>query len=72
MKDNIVVAHESFHHLRLKKIGERGECGINLDMQKTYNILEWDFLVEVKIMMGLSHKWITMDQLVCDVRQVSG
>ncbi|KAM1570051.1 hypothetical protein ACFX10_035099 [Malus domestica] len=39
-KDNIILAHEVFHFLKLRKAKHRFELGIKLDMNKTYDRVE--------------------------------
>lgn len=41
--DNFMVAHEVFHHLKLKKQGFEFEMRVNVDMNKAYDRTEWDF-----------------------------
>lgn len=41
--DNIVIAHECFHHLKRKKKGKKGEFGLKIDMNKAYDRVERDF-----------------------------
>ncbi|XP_050379552.1 uncharacterized protein LOC126796881 [Argentina anserina] len=40
IQDNILLAHEGFHYLRLKRTGERHEFGLKLDMNKAYDRVE--------------------------------
>ena len=44
IQDNIIVAHEAFHYLKLKKHGDVSELGLKLDMNKAYDRVEWDFV----------------------------
>ncbi|OMO53103.1 Endonuclease/exonuclease/phosphatase [Corchorus capsularis] len=44
IQDNILVAKEVFHYLRLKKKGMRNDLALKLDMNKAYDRVEWDFL----------------------------
>lgn len=53
IQDNIIVAHESFHHLKLCKTGKDGAFDLKLDMHKAYDHVEWSFLESVFIRMGL-------------------
>nr|XP_028948068.1 uncharacterized protein LOC114820903 [Malus domestica] len=44
IQDNIGIAHEMFHFLKLWKTKQKFEMGIKLDMHKAYDRVEWDFL----------------------------
>lgn len=52
----ILVAHEAFHKLKLKKKGGDFEMGIKMDMNKAYDRLEWGFLRAVLIKFGFAVK----------------
>ncbi|OMO87944.1 reverse transcriptase [Corchorus capsularis] len=55
IQDNIFIAHEAFHHLKLKKSKKDVEMGLKLDMNKAYDRVEWDFLKEVMLKMGFDN-----------------
>ncbi|XP_024179118.1 uncharacterized protein LOC112185138 [Rosa chinensis] len=57
IQDNILVAHELFHHLKLLKAGSDGEFAIKLDMNKAYDRVDWKFLELVLLKMGFHHLW---------------
>lgn len=40
IQDNILLAHESYHYLKLKRDGENHELGLKLDMNKAYDRVE--------------------------------
>ncbi|KAK9912300.1 hypothetical protein M0R45_036169 [Rubus argutus] len=40
IQDNILVAHEAFHYLKLKKSGKNHELALKLDMSKAYDKVE--------------------------------
>lgn len=44
IQDNILVAHEAFHSLKLQKKGNASDMAIKLDFNKAYNQVQWDFL----------------------------
>ncbi len=58
IQDNILVAHEAFHHLRIKKRGQKEECAVKLDMNKAYDRVDWGFLFEVLKKLGFCVQWI--------------
>ncbi|CAL9001860.1 unnamed protein product, partial [Prunus brigantina] len=43
IQDNVVIAHEASHYLKLKKEGRNYEVGVKMDMNKAYDRVEWDF-----------------------------
>lgn len=49
IQENIIVAHEAFHHLGAKKKGKRVECALQIDMSKAYDKIEWAFLERVML-----------------------
>lgn len=58
IQDNIIVAHEALHFLKLKKrgyvgyVGHVGQMAIKLDFNKAYDYIEWNFLSELMQKMG--------------------
>ncbi|XP_028124116.1 uncharacterized protein LOC114321174 [Camellia sinensis] len=58
IQDNILVAHEAFHHLKLKKAGTGYEMAIKLDFNKAYDRIQWDFLEALLLQMGFSSVWV--------------
>ncbi|KAM1778364.1 hypothetical protein ACFX12_039868 [Malus domestica] len=57
IQDNIGIAHEMFHFLKLRKAKYKFEMGIKLDMHKAYDRVEWDFLEAVMERMGFCSQW---------------
>lgn len=43
--------------MRTNKKCNRDECAIKLDMNKVYDRVEWEFLIETLKKMGFSEKW---------------
>lgn len=54
IQDNIGIAHEMFHFLKLRKAKNKFKIGLKLDMHKAYDRVEWDFLEAVMEKMGFS------------------
>ncbi|CAI8613946.1 unnamed protein product [Vicia faba] len=50
--NNVLVAMKCFHWMKKKTDGKRGVMPLKLDMLKTYDRLEWCFVVEVLSSMG--------------------
>ncbi|KAL6202665.1 hypothetical protein ACLB2K_026371 [Fragaria x ananassa] len=68
IQDNILVAPEAFHYLKLRKTGDRHELALKLDMNKAYDRVEWDILEMVLIKMGFGHGWVSLLRAcVCSV-----
>lgn len=57
IQDNIGIAHEMFHFLKLRKAKSKFEMGIKLDIHKEYDRVEWDFLEEIMEKMGFCSQW---------------
>lgn len=69
IQDNIVIAHEVFHFLKLKKKGSKAAVAIQLDLNKAYDRVCWDFLLKMMEKMGFDQKWIEwVQQCVCTVK----
>ncbi|KAL6183399.1 hypothetical protein ACLB2K_044810 [Fragaria x ananassa] len=60
IQDNILLAHETYHYLKLKQEGGKHELALKLDMIKAYNRVEWDFLEAALIRFGFSRDWIRL------------
>ncbi|XP_028051902.1 uncharacterized protein LOC114256459 [Camellia sinensis] len=58
IQDNIIVAHEAFHFLKLQKKGSLGHMAVKLDFNKAYDRVEWDFLSTLLQKMGFHTVWI--------------
>lgn len=58
IQDNILIAHEAFHHLKINRRGGQTIMAINLDFHKAYDRVEWDFLEAVMVKMGFHAIWI--------------
>ena len=58
ISDNILVAFETLHHIKMKKVGKVGHVAIKLDMSKAYDRLEWEFLKKIMEKMGFHPTWV--------------
>lgn len=54
ISNNILVAHEVVHFLKLKRSRKTGFMSIKLDTSKAYDRLEWKFLEKTMQNMGLN------------------
>ncbi|KAL6203042.1 hypothetical protein ACLB2K_026746 [Fragaria x ananassa] len=60
IQDNIIVAHELFHYLKVQRSGESGSFALKLDMNKAYDRVEWSFLEAVLLKMGFAGGWVSL------------
>ncbi|CAN6566565.1 unnamed protein product [Malus baccata var. baccata] len=60
IQENIILAHEIFHFLKMRRTKTKFEMGIKLDMNKAYDRVEWDFLEAVMVHLGFQQMWIVM------------
>lgn len=56
--DNIVIAHEVFHSLKVRKRQATSYMAVKTDITKAYDRLEWRFLEKTMKYMGFDAKWI--------------
>lgn len=56
--DNVLIAFEMIHHMRLKNRGNVGEIALTLDISKAYDRVSWKFLRHRMKAMNFSEKWI--------------
>ena len=59
ISNNILVAFETLHHIKRKKIGKMGYVALKLDMSKVYDRLEWVFVQRTMEKMGFHSTWIS-------------
>lgn len=57
ISDNIMVAYEIMHYLKIKRVDKDGYVALKLDMSKAYDRIEWRFLSKILRMMGFSPWW---------------
>lgn len=56
--NNILLALEIFHFLKISLARKRGFIVLKLDMSKTYDRVEWDYLECIMIRMSFPDVWI--------------
>lgn len=56
--DNVLVACEIMHTLKNKRIGIKGQMALKLEISKTYDRVEWDFLKLMMERMGFVQSWV--------------
>ncbi|XP_028069906.1 uncharacterized protein LOC114272415 [Camellia sinensis] len=57
IQDNIIVAHEAFHVMKLRK-GKMEDVAIKVDFNKAYDRVDWNFLKALLVKMGFHSQWI--------------
>ncbi|XP_050378368.1 uncharacterized protein LOC126795602 [Argentina anserina] len=60
IQDNLILAHEAYHYLKLKRSKKGHEFALKLDMQKAYDRVEWDFLEAALLKFGFSLAWVRL------------
>lgn len=58
IQDNILIVQEVLHQLRVRKRKENFQAILKLDMKKTYDRVEWDFLEACLRKMGFCEFWV--------------
>ncbi|KAA3470958.1 reverse transcriptase [Gossypium australe] len=58
--DNVLLAYEILHSMRNKRMGKKGLMALKIDMSKTYDRVEWDFLKQMMARMGFDESWIQL------------
>ena len=54
--DNILVAFESLHHMKHKRVDKSGFMAMKLDMSKAYDRVEWNFLCRLMAKIGFEDR----------------
>lgn len=58
-RDNIIVAQEIFHSMRLKR-GKKGWMAIKIDLEKAYDRLNWSFIKETLEDISLPNRMVEL------------
>ena len=55
-----MVAFKTLHYMKNHKVSTNGFMAVKLDMSKTYDHVEWDFLENLMRKMGFCMRWISL------------
>ncbi|XP_026437705.1 uncharacterized protein LOC113335903 [Papaver somniferum] len=57
--DNIAIAHETIHYMRTRRgqKGNKGSIGIKIDMAKSFDRVDWKFLITIMGKIGFNSDW---------------
>ena len=48
------MAFESFHYMKRKSNGRKGDVGMKIDIYKAYDRIDWGFLKAILLNMGFA------------------
>ena len=60
ISNNISVAFETLHHMKIRKSGKIGFMALKLDMSKAFDRVEWPFLLQLMEKMGFNGRWVNL------------
>ena len=60
ISDNILVAFETLHHMKIQKAKSSEFMALKLDMSKVYDRVEWSFLKTIMEKMGFGASWVQL------------
>ena len=58
--DNTTVVFEMLHRMRNRRRGKIGHMAVKLDIIKAYDCVEWSFLRQIMLRIGLPEQWVDM------------
>ncbi|CAN0915714.1 Transposon TX1 uncharacterized 149 kDa protein [Linum grandiflorum] len=56
--DNIMIAFETLHNMKLKHRAKHGEVAIKIDISKAFDRVDWRYLEEILRKLGFHERWI--------------
>ncbi|KAL8106853.1 hypothetical protein AgCh_023591 [Apium graveolens] len=58
ISDKVMISYEVMHYLNRKRFGKEGFMALKLDMSKSYDRIEWNFLEAMLKKVGFSDWWV--------------
>jgi len=58
--DNTTIAFEMLHRMRNRRNGKTGHMAVKLDISKAYDRVEWGFLKQIMLKLGLPEQWVNL------------
>ena len=58
--NNTIVTFEVLHRMRNKRIRKKGQVAIKLDFSKAYGYVEWEFLHQIMLKLGIDDQWVCL------------
>lgn len=63
--DNVLVAFETLHTMATRLLRKEGFMDLKLDMSKTYDRMEWNFLEAMLRKLGFADRWVNLFDDMC-------
>lgn len=57
---NVIIGYECLHKIRHSKGKRNGLVALKLDINKAYDMVEWQFLKQTMTKLGFSNQWISL------------
>lgn len=58
ISNNTIVAFEVLHRMKNKRTRKKGQMATKLDISKAYDQVEWDFLRQIMLKLGIKTRWV--------------
>jgi hypothetical protein len=56
--DNVLIAYECLHFMRINRSKRNAHSALKLDMMKAYDRVEWNYLEAVMLKLGFCQSWV--------------